>query len=328
MEERKEDERKHFLAAYKRVDERACGSYKALLHPASTLFSASGGVDASFAEKRKRFREAANTGLISAEPDGPILCDLACSWAEANLYADTSDEDWFEASTDHVLQLGAHCQSREGLDALLWSHDLGVQLHLYSFGLLQRVYGGQEDRVAQRLRQQSHRDAHPTIRVLHCIPRVLDGLSSFLQSEAEQKSWIASGGNFIGRLLYTHAFSVGLERLAKEEGLFAHLSVVNGAMLSWPYPQGQDCGFTTILLEKMSAPNDLPPRSPGYDESEVWSDRLLTAARAYLESFQHLFCERDNRDFSDVDAWKKLGTSLQVFSELVLYYEIGLREPP
>lgn len=327
MEPWKSAELQHFLTAFKSAGEKACGSYEGRLHSAAQLFSASGADDARFADKRERFRTKAEALQTSSAPDSPELCELALSWAEANLHADTSDDDWFDASTEHIVQLGNYCQSREGLDSLLWSHNLGMQLHLYSFGLLPRLYAGKGDSVGQLLQKRIHHDAHRTLRVLNSMPHVLDGLGSFIRSEAERKGWIMSGANFIGRLLYTHALCTGIERLVECVELRTYIAVVNGAIASRPCPDMQDWDFTFMLCEKMGAPHHIPEVEPRYFEGEAWCQRLLAAAQAYLNSFQRVFVEGDARLPSTADAWKQMASALQVFSELVLVYKIGAHKP-
>jgi hypothetical protein len=78
----------------------------------------------------------------------------------------------------------------------------------------------------------------------------------------------------------------------------------------------------------MGSPHYVPEVEQGYFESEAWYMRLLTSARAYLESFQRLFCEGDAQDPSKAGAWKEMGSSLQVFSEIVLVYDIDHYRKP
>lgn len=323
MEIQKEQEIGRFCAAFKTVDESARGPYNAMFHAAAQiLFASKNYSESSFAEKRQLLRQNAQTISNSDVEDDDVLRDLAIACAEVNLHARTSDDDWFEASVDLIFQLGRYCQSRSGLDAFLWHRELSVHVCLWTQGMLDRLYDGRGAYVERLLQERTDDGTHPTLAKLHCASNILHGLGQFFLSEQLQKQWVASGTGFYGRLLFTHAFSTGICMLEDADGLWPHLPAINGAIVSWPYPLVKDQDFTFALIEKMGAPHHLPQFCPGYFESEAWCERLLGGARAYLEGFQQAFCRGDARDPSNADAWKKMASALQVYSELVLVYDI------
>ena len=324
MKNWKEEELQHFYAALNEA-EQIRAAYEAMRQVAAQLlFPTKQYIESSFQDKRRLLRQGSQSISVSDLEDGEVLRDLAIAWAEVNLHADTSDDDWFEASVDYIFQLGKYGQSRSGLDAFLWHYDLGKQLCTWQQGMLSCFYDEQGEKAERLLLQRTGSDIHPTLGILLYIPNIFGGLSSFTLSEKAPTWWMAFV--FFGRLLYTHALCNGIARLEDSGGLWPHLAIVNGAIASWPYPWANDRRRTISLIEKMGSPHYVPQAEPGYFESEAWSQRLLAAAQAYLESFQQVFCERDARDPSNVDGWKQLGTSLQVFSEMVFVYEIGLSE--
>lgn len=209
MEDWKEEELQSFLIAFKSASIATRGVFEAMLHPAALLFSPPGSDNVSFGEKRRWLRENAETLSIPCGPDGDVLRDLAIAWVEVNLHADTSDDDWFEASTGHIFRLGEYCQSLSGLDALLWHWCLGVELCIWTHGMLDRLYGGKGEDVGRILRDRTDDDTHQTLARLRCAPNMLGGLGQFVDSKKAQKQWISSGGYFFGRLLFTHALCTG-----------------------------------------------------------------------------------------------------------------------
>jgi hypothetical protein len=328
MKNWKEEELQRSYAALNEA-EKVRAPYEAMTHAATKLlFPSKQFIKSSFESKRHLLRESSHTIAVANAEDGEVLRDLAIAWAEVNLHADTSDDDWFEASVDYVFQLGKYSQSCSGLDAFPWHRELGVHLCIWSHGMLDRLYGGEGEEVERLLRQRIDHDSHPTLGVLLHIPNILHGLGGLVQLKKERNHWIASGSGFFGRLLFTHALCTGIGRLEDSGTLWPRLSVVNGAIASWPYPLVKDRDFTFAFIEKMGAPHYFPEVEPGYFESEAWYMRLLTSARAYLESFRRLFCEGDAQEPSKAGAWKGMGSSLQVFSEIVLVYDIDHYRKP
>ncbi len=322
MKNWKEEELQRFYAALNEA-EKVRAPYEAMTHAATKLlFPSKQFIKSSFESKRRLLRESSHTIAVANAEDGEVLRDLAIAWAEVNLHADTSDDDWFEASIDYVFQLGKYSQSRTGVGAFLWHRELGVHLCIWTHGMLDRLYGGKGEEVERLLRDRSGDDTHQTLARLRYAPNMLGGLGQFVDSKKAQKQWITSGGYFLGRLLFTHALCTGISHLEDEGGLWPNLSAVNGAIAAWPYPLVKDREFTFSLISKMGAPHYVPQFEPGYFESEAWCQRLLAASRTYLESSEHLFCDGDVGDLCNADAWKQMGTALQVFSEMVLVYDI------
>lgn len=323
MENWKTEELARFDADFRVADEVVRGPYRVMTHAATqVLFPSKHYIESNFECKRRLLRQEARSISIPDVEDGEVLRDLAIAWAEVSLHADTSGDDWFEASTDYVFQLGKFSHSRRGLGAFLWDFELGKQLSIWQQEWLSRFYAEKGQELERILLQRIDHGSHPTLGILLSISNTLDGLVGFIQSENEQKRWIYSGSDFFGRLLFTHAFCVGMVRLEDSVGLWRRLSVVNGAIAAWPYPLVRDREFTFVLFEKMGVPHHLPRVEPGYFESEAWRQRLLKAARDYLDNFQRLFCEGVARESVNSDAWKQLGSSLQTFNELVLVYDI------
>lgn len=326
MESWKVEELQHFYTAYNEAEVTVRGAYTAMRESLTQNFFASGMYEASFAEKARFLRECAEGISISGIADGEALMEIAINWTAVSLHSELEDDDWFEASTEHIFQVGAFCQTRSGVDALLWHWFLGVEVCVWPQGILLRLEGDRGHEVERLLNQSIGHNTHPSLGVLLCAPNILDGLGGYFQSDEELEGWFAFGGAFVGRLLFTHALCAGIVRLEDSGALWPHLSVVNGAIASWSYPWPNDHDFTIALMEKMGAPHQDPQAEPGYFESEAWCQRLLAAARGYLESFQQVFCERDARDPANADGWKQLGISLQIFRELIVVYEIGMHE--
>ncbi len=323
MENWKKQELRAFSTAFRTVEDEVRGPYLGMCHIAAKLiFSSKSYSETSFEDKRLRLRQGVQTISISGVEDGDVLRELAIAWAEVNLHADRSDDDWFEASVDYILQLGNYSESRSGLDSFLWHRELGVHLCIWTHGMLDRLCGGKGEKVERLLRDRTDDDTHQTLAKLCCAPNMIGGLGQFFESKKARKQWVNLGGFFFGRLLFTHAFCTGIDHLEDEGGLWPHLSVVNGAIAAWPYPLVKDRDFTFALIEKMGSPRYVPQVEPGYFKSELWCQRLLIASKAYLESFELLFCEGDFGNSSNAKAWIQLGSSLQVFSEMVLVYDI------
>jgi len=319
----KKQELRAFSTAFRTAEDEVRGPYLGMCHIAAKLiFSSKSYSETSFEDKRLRLRQGVQTISISGVEDGDVLRELAIAWAEVNLHADRSDDDWFEASVDYILQLGNYSESRSGLDSFLWHRELGVHLCIWTHGMLDRLYGGKGEKVERLLRDRTDDDTHQTLARLRCAPNMLGGLGQFVDSKKAQKQWISSGGYFFGRLLFTHALCTGISHLEDEGGLWPNLSAVNGAIAAWPYPLVKDREFTFSLIKKMRSPHYVPEVEQGNFRSEVWCQRLLNASRTYLESFEKLFCEGDVGDLCNADAWKQMGTALQVFSEMVLVYDI------
>jgi hypothetical protein len=309
--------------------EKVRAPYETMIHAATRLlFPSKQYIESSFESKRRLLRENSHTIPFSEIEDGYVLRELAIAWAEVNLHAYRSDDDWFEASVDYIFQIGKYSQSRLGLDAFLWHRELGVQLCILTHGMLDRLYGGNSEEVERLLQDRTDQGTHPTLARLRCAPNMIVSLGQFFDSKKAQKQWVTSGSYFLGRLLFTHALCTGIGHLEDEGGLRPYLSVVNGAIAGWPYPLVKDQEFTFALIEKMGSPHYVPQAEPGYFESEAWCERLLAASRDYLESFQRLFCEGDARDPSNADSWRQLGAALQVFSEIVLVYDIDNYRKP